>query len=44
MITPTPLSALRLAQAVPESAENYIVLRKLIHALQDLVKIAEVTP
>lgn len=36
--------ALRLAQAVPETTENYPVLRELLHALRDLVALAEVKP
>lgn len=37
----TPAAVLRLAQAVPETAENFPVLRELIHALKDLVAIAD---
>lgn len=37
----TPAAALRLAESVPETPENYPVLRELIHALKDLVAIAE---
>jgi len=37
-------TALRLAQAVPETAENYPVLRELVAALKDLVLIAEARP
>ena len=40
----SPLTALRLAQAVPETAENYPVLRELVAALKDLVLIAEARP
>jgi len=39
-----PAAVLRLAQAVPENPENYIVLRELIHALKDLVTIADKEP
>lgn len=38
---PTPLSVLRLAESVPETAENYPVLRELKKALEVLVNIAE---
>ncbi len=34
-------AALRLAQAVPETAENYQVLRELVHALRDIVEMVE---
>jgi hypothetical protein len=37
----TPQQVLRLAESVPESAENYTILRELKHALKDLVLIAE---
>jgi len=37
MFAPTPLSVLRLAESVPETAENYPVLRELKKALADLV-------
>lgn len=40
-MTTTPAAVLRLAQAVPETPENYPILRELIAALQDLVAIAE---
>lgn len=44
-MTTTPAAVLRLAQAVPETAENYPVLRELVAALKDLVAIAErITP
>ena len=41
MYAPTPLSVLRLAESVPESAENFQILRELKKSLQDLVNIAE---
>lgn len=41
MTTATPATALRLAQAVPETAENFPVLRELIHALKDLVALTD---
>ena len=37
----TPQQVLRLAEAVPETPENFPILRELKHALQDLVLIAE---
>lgn len=37
----TPAAVLRLAESVPETPENYPILRELIHALKDLVSIAE---
>lgn len=37
----TPAAALRLAQAVPETPENYPIIRELIHALKDLVEITK---
>ena len=40
MLAPTPLSVLRLAESVPETAENYPVLRELKKALADLATIA----
>ena len=44
MSTPvTPAAVLRLAQAVPETPENFPVLRELIHALKDLVEITKDT-
>lgn len=39
---PTPLSVLRQAESVPETAENFQILRELIQALKDLAAIAEV--
>jgi hypothetical protein len=39
----TPASVLRLAQAVPETVENFPVLRELIHALKDLVELTKDT-
>jgi hypothetical protein len=33
--------ALRLAQSIPETAENWSVLRELVHALADIVTLAE---
>lgn len=41
MTAATPASALRLAQAVPETAENYAIIRELIHALSDLVALTD---
>ena len=37
----TPQQVLRLAESLPESAENYQILRELKRALGDLVLIAE---
>lgn len=37
----SPAQVLQLAEAVPESAENYRILRELKSALKDLVTIAE---
>jgi len=37
----SPQQVLRLAESVPESAENYTILRELRAALKDLVLIAE---
>jgi len=42
-VVANPAAVLRLAQAVPENPENYIVLRELIHALKDLVTISNET-
>ncbi|MFB8368562.1 hypothetical protein ACFC25_04270 [Pseudarthrobacter sp. NPDC055928] len=42
MYAPTPLSVLRQAESVPETAENFQILRELIQALKDLAAIAEV--
>jgi len=39
----TPAAVLRLAQAVPETPENYPIIRELIHALKDLVEITKDT-
>jgi hypothetical protein len=39
----TPAGVLRLAQAVPETPENFPVLRELIHALKDLVELTKDT-
>jgi hypothetical protein len=39
-MTTTPAAVLRLAQAVPETPENFPVLRELVAALKDLVAIA----
>lgn len=36
----TPAAVLRLAESVPETPDNYPILRELIHALKDLVSIA----
>jgi hypothetical protein len=33
--------ALRLAQSIPETAENWLVLRELVHALADIAALAE---
>lgn len=41
MTIPTPVTALHLALAVPETAENFTILRELIHALKDLVTLAD---
>jgi hypothetical protein len=38
----TPAAVLRLAQAIPETAENFPILRELIATLQELVAIAAV--
>lgn len=38
----TPAAVLRLAESVPETPENYPILRGLIHALKDLTVLAEV--
>jgi len=38
---PTPLSVLRLAESVPETAENFQIIRELKKALEVLVNIAE---
>ena len=40
-MTVTPASVLRLAESVPETAENYPILRELVKALQDLVALTE---
>ena len=37
----SPSSVLRLAESVPESPENYRILRELKAALKELVTIAE---
>ena len=37
----TPASALRLAESVPETPENFPILRELRKALETLVKIAD---
>ncbi|MGY2747236.1 hypothetical protein [Arthrobacter sp. UYCu723] len=37
---PTPASVLRIAEAVPETAENYPILRELKAALAKLVEVA----
>lgn len=41
MTTATPAAALRLAQAVPETTENFAIIRELIHALKDLVALTD---
>jgi hypothetical protein len=33
--------ALRLAQSIPETSENWSVLRELVHALADIAALAE---
>lgn len=40
-MTVTPAAVLRLAQAVPETAENFPVLRELVAALKELVLFAD---
>lgn len=40
---PTPASVLRLAESVPETPENYPIIRELIHALKDLVELTKDT-
>lgn len=40
-MTVTPASALRLAQAVPETPENFPILRELLRSLKDLVALAD---
>lgn len=42
MYAPTPLSVLRQAESVPETPENFQILRELKKALEVLVQIAEV--
>jgi hypothetical protein len=39
-MTTTPAAVLRLAQAVPETPESFLIVRELIKALEDLVAIA----
>lgn len=39
----TPAKILRMAEAVPETSENYPILRELVHALKDLVALADTT-
>ncbi|MDQ5863094.1 MAG: hypothetical protein M3536_12620 [Actinomycetota bacterium] len=41
MTAATPAAALRLAQAVPETSENFAIIRELIHALKDLVALTD---
>jgi len=41
MYAPTPSSVLRQAESVPETPENFQILRELIQALKDLAAIAE---
>jgi hypothetical protein len=36
--------ALRLAQAIPETLDNFPMLRELVRSLTDLVALAEVKP
>ena len=40
-MTITAAAVLRMAQAVPETAENFPILRELVAALKDLVIIAD---
>lgn len=40
-MTTTPATVLRLAQAVPETPENFPIVRELVAALKDLVAIAD---
>ncbi len=40
-MTTTPAAVLRLAQAIPETSENFPIVRELIAALKDLVTITE---
>lgn len=35
----TPAAVLRIAQAIPETADNFPIVRELIAALQELVTI-----
>lgn len=39
----TPAGLLRMAEAVPETPENYPIVRELVHALKDLVALADTT-
>ena len=43
-MTTTPAAILRMAQAVPETSENFPILRELIATLKDLVIIADMEP
>lgn len=43
MSTPTPATVLRMAEAIPETPETYLMIRELIGALKDLVTIANQT-
>lgn len=36
----TPAGILRLVEAIPETADNFPILRELLHAAKDLVAIA----
>ena len=44
MTATTPAAVLRLAQAIPETSENFHILRELTAALKDLVTYAEKEP
>jgi len=44
MTTQTPATALRLAESIPETPDNYPILRELIQALKDLVALTEPAP
>lgn len=39
---PTPARLLRMAEAIPETTENYSVRRELIRTLKDLVALEDV--
>lgn len=40
MTAATPAGCLRMAEAIPETAENFPMVRELINSLKDLVKIS----